>query len=325
MAGSGKSGTTLLVALLDGHPDLLAFPEETAYFPTVRRKYRKANRAIQSHYLTESAESRLLFADTDASLGNRDYSGFPRREFRAAFEQLANDPGHAPTDLLALMMQAYCQTVGRPLESVVRWIEKTPANRWCIPDIRATYPRAKILLALRDPRAITAAFLKRQRRNGDGDFSLYLCAKNWMEAARLAISLRDDPAVHVVRFEDLVTRPEDVLRAVCQFLEISFDPVLMQPTKAGVQWRGNSTSQKSFDGISAAPANHWRKVLTTDEIAFIESFCAPAMDQLGYEPTGRDHPALIWMQKFPEESTRGYLRDRRRAVQDRISGFWRLP
>src|SRR5216683_1669983 len=34
IAGQAKSGTTLLVALLDNHPELLVLPEETAYFPT---------------------------------------------------------------------------------------------------------------------------------------------------------------------------------------------------------------------------------------------------------------------------------------------------
>ncbi len=36
IAGQAKSGTTLLASLLDGHPELLVLPQETAYFPTVR-------------------------------------------------------------------------------------------------------------------------------------------------------------------------------------------------------------------------------------------------------------------------------------------------
>jgi len=77
IAGSAKSGTTLLVSLLDGHSGLLVFPEETAYFPTVRRKYHHAGRGAQVRYLIEQAESRLLFAPK-ALAGNRDYSDFPR-------------------------------------------------------------------------------------------------------------------------------------------------------------------------------------------------------------------------------------------------------
>jgi len=35
IAGQAKSGTTLVAALLDSHPELLVLPQETAYFPTV--------------------------------------------------------------------------------------------------------------------------------------------------------------------------------------------------------------------------------------------------------------------------------------------------
>ena len=46
-AGQAKSGTTLLIALLDGHPQLLVLPEETAYFPTALNKYGSRGRRAQ--------------------------------------------------------------------------------------------------------------------------------------------------------------------------------------------------------------------------------------------------------------------------------------
>jgi len=60
-AGQAKSGTTLLIALLDGHPQLLVLPEETAYFPTALNKYEKFGRRAQVDYLTKEALSRALF------------------------------------------------------------------------------------------------------------------------------------------------------------------------------------------------------------------------------------------------------------------------
>src|SRR5437667_53923 len=47
IAGQAKSGTTLVAALLDSHPELLVLPQETAYFPTVLRKYRDAARSAR--------------------------------------------------------------------------------------------------------------------------------------------------------------------------------------------------------------------------------------------------------------------------------------
>src|SRR5438132_936604 len=62
IAGQAKSGTTLLTALLDSHPELLVLPQETAYFPTVLRKYRDAGRRVQFDYLTKESFSRVLLA-----------------------------------------------------------------------------------------------------------------------------------------------------------------------------------------------------------------------------------------------------------------------
>ena len=44
IAGQAKSGTTLLVALLDNHPELLVLPEETAY--RLARAVHKGERAF---------------------------------------------------------------------------------------------------------------------------------------------------------------------------------------------------------------------------------------------------------------------------------------
>ena len=61
IAGQAKSGTTLLVALLDNHPELLVLPEETAYFPTVLTKYGKRSRREQFDYLTRDSLSNVVF------------------------------------------------------------------------------------------------------------------------------------------------------------------------------------------------------------------------------------------------------------------------
>jgi hypothetical protein len=61
IAGQAKSGTTLLVALLDNHPELLVLPEETAYFPTVLTKYGPRGRRVQFDYLTKQSLSNVLF------------------------------------------------------------------------------------------------------------------------------------------------------------------------------------------------------------------------------------------------------------------------
>jgi hypothetical protein len=148
IAGQAKSGTTLLVALLDNHPELLVLPEETAYFPTVLTKYAPRGRRAQFDYLTKQSLSNVLFGGP-CKWGKRNYATFPREKFLEAFERSAFDHANAQEDLLVLMVKAYAATLERPINDIGRWVEKTPANRNHIPEILRRFPHAKILVTMR--------------------------------------------------------------------------------------------------------------------------------------------------------------------------------
>ena len=102
IAGQAKSGTTLLAALLDNHPELLVLPQETAYFPTVLKKYGGAGRRAQFDYLTKQSFSRVLFGG-EPKWREHEYKNFPQQTFLQTFDQISFDPANAQRDLLALM------------------------------------------------------------------------------------------------------------------------------------------------------------------------------------------------------------------------------
>src|SRR5437899_12576801 len=104
IAGQAKSGTTLLVALLDNHPQLLVLPEETAYFPTVLTKYAPRGRRAQFDYLTKQSLANVLFGGP-CKWGKGNNSPFPREQFLKAFEHAELDPANPREDLLVLMVK----------------------------------------------------------------------------------------------------------------------------------------------------------------------------------------------------------------------------
>src|SRR5438034_11457467 len=163
VAGQAKSGTTLLVALLDNHPELLVLPEETAYFATVLTKYAPRGRRAQFDYLTKQSLSNVLFGGP-CKWGKRNYSAFPRKKFLQTFERAAFDPVNAEDDLLVLMVKAYAAMLGRSLDTVRRWVEKTPANRNHIPAILARFPNGKFLFPFRNPGPIRRPQLRLKTR-----------------------------------------------------------------------------------------------------------------------------------------------------------------
>jgi Sulfotransferase family len=321
-AGQAKSGTTLLIALLDGHPQLLVLPEETAYFPTALNKYGRRGRRAQLDYLTNEALSRVLFG-RPSEWETTDYTHFPSSEFRERFERAAFDPANGQADLLVLMMQAYAATMRRPLDGIVRWVEKTPANRRFVPQILQRFPRAKILLTLRDPRAILAAQITLERTRRTREFSVYYCVSHWLQAARLALrgEARELPAL-TTRYEDLVADPPVAMRRVCDFLEIAFDPdVVLAPTKAGKFWGGNSASEREFSAISTERAQTWRAELSEEEIGWVEWHCRELMARFGYEPQiARRSLLRHWARPIRQERPRQYAKSRYYSVRDRLLG-----
>jgi hypothetical protein len=317
VAGQAKSGTTLLVALLDNHPELLVLPEETAYFPTVLTKYGPRGRRAQFDYLTKQSLSTVLFGGP-SKWGKRSYASFPREKFLETFERAAFDPANAQDDLLVLMVQAYAATLERPLDTIRHWVEKTPANRNHIPAILARFPHAKIVVTMRDPRAILAAQIALEKTRKTGRFSTYYVIAHWRVAARLAKCVRDgDSPGLVVPYEQLVCEPASMMEKVCAYLEITFDPAtVLTPTKVGQFWSGNSAARINFSQISPEPATRWQRELSEDEIGWVEWHCRDLMPEFGYEPKLNRRELRYFMRPIQGERPREYLKSRLYSFRD---------
>jgi Sulfotransferase family len=320
IAGQAKSGTTLLVALLDSHPELLVLPEETAYFPTVLTKYVPRGRRAQFDYMTKQSLSNVLFGGP-CKWGKRNYATFPREQFLDTFERAAFEPANAQEDLLVLMVKAYAAILGRALNTVGRWVEKTPANRNHITAIRNRFPHAKILVTLRDPRAILAAQIALEKTRQTGRFSTYYVIAHWRVAAKLAKRIRDGVVPgFVVPYEELVRESARTMEEVCRYLEIDFDPdTVLTPTKVGQFWSGNSAARVNFSQISTEPVTRWERELSEDEIGWVEWHCRDLMPEFGYEPRLSRRELRYFVRPIRGERPREYAKSRIYSVRDSMT------
>ena len=217
-----------------------------------------------------------------------------------------------------LMVKAYAATLERPLDTIARWVEKTPANRNHIPEILRRFPHSKILVTIRDPRAILAAQIALEKTRQTGRFSTYYVIAHWRVAARLARRVRDGevPGL-VVPYEKLVCEPASMMEEVCAYLEIDFDPeIVLTPTKVGQFWKGNSAARINFSQISAEPATRWQGELSEDEIGWVEWHCRDLMPEFGYEPRLGRRELRYFMQPIRGERPREYIKSRAYSLRD---------
>ena len=247
------------------------------------------------------------------------YPGFPRGEYLENFKAIVDDPQNQDRDLLVMMIQELLKIQNRPQDEITRWVEKTPDNAYCFRRIATRFPKAKVLVMMRDPRGKFAAHLELMRKS-DWPFSIFNSIRNWLQTAALLRS--DDPFlqnIHVVRFEELLKNPEPALNAICDFLEIPFNTTLLSPTKAGELWGGNSSSLNSFRAIDARPADHWKKVLGPIEIAWIELHCKDDMVRWGYQPITSGKFFIDWFRKLPEEHWASYFKSRWNSARELLT------
>ena len=327
IAGPEITGTTLMCSLLDGHPSLAAFPEETNYMCTILPRMAHLPIHERIDYITKVSNARYLFSsnpvldyklDKNAVLEN--YKGFPHEEYRKAFEMAASLPENEGRHLLVLMIETLLGIQGVSKDQISRWVEKTPDNSYCMRRIRKCFPDAKVVVMLRDPRGKFAGHLERKRK-GDQNFSAFNPVRNWLQTAALIREQEgNEDSVHVVRFESLLTDPEPVMRGVCDFLEIPFDPAVLIPTKSGELWRGNSAVMDKFTAISSAPVERWKKIMTPREVSWVELHCRRDMKRHGYSFQTSGAFGLEWFRRFPEERWSAYFKARWYSLRELLTG-----
>ena len=152
-----------------------------------------------------------------------------------------------------------------------------------MPRIRALFPEAKILIAYRDGRDVALGLRNLPFTSQD----LYVNFALWLHCCRLQRNAvrRHGPAIQMVRHEDLVAEPERVLRRVVEFLDLPYEHSIADGAGPAIgipdwerAWKG-----KAAEPISAAGVGSWRRRLSADEIAVMESWGRRELQELGYD------------------------------------------
>jgi len=110
------------------------------------------------------------------------------------------------------------------------------------------------------------------------------------------------------------------MQKVCEYLEIDFDPeVVLNPTKVGRSWAGNSAAGVRFSEISAAPVTRWKNELHEDEVGWVEWHCRDLMPEFGYEPRLNRGSLRHFAKPIRGERPKEFLKSRAYSLRDRFA------
>ncbi len=144
----------------------------------------------------------------------------------------------------------------------------------------------RCLLIIRDPRAVIASASHGRYLESVGDrYPLLMLIRLWRKSAAYWLAFRNSNLAHTIRYEDLVQRPDDVLREIAGWLGIQHfpDELIRQPLldHTGAIWKGNSSFGDKI-GLERSRNEAWRTLLTPNEVRFIEACTKPELAILGY-------------------------------------------
>lgn len=198
MTSFPRSGTTLLGAMLDAHPGILAADEHTV-FPS------------------------LVIPSMIAACGGTPAEGGERLD--------GLDPGDLKT-WRARYFEAHEATAGEALNGRLL-IDKNPALTLFIPFFLRLFPGARIIVPLRDPRDVILSCLFEYfplNPNSLAYLQLDTAVRRICLDLGIWLRLREmlpDDCWHETRYEDLVTDPETCLRDLTTFLGLAAEPAML--------------------------------------------------------------------------------------------------
>jgi protein-tyrosine sulfotransferase len=317
--GSHKSGTSLLRSLFDGAEGLFVIPTEIHFFQYAGFWVDYALRPARPQELTfeqwiqtlvqhvehVNTEAFAVGATGDNILPGRwdvsALSDYLRARADRYFEE-KNYLGLLNSYVEALHVSLY----GKP-PVAQRFVEKSVEQAEYAELIHKLYPDAKFLHVVRNPYATLVAIRRHMSQKNRYPFlnkAINALENSYYYLYKNPLLIND---YLILRYEDLVNKPNDTMQRVAEFVEIEFGDVLLTPTTLGVPWTGNSTSGRVFEGISKQPLDAWRDKITSLEIRLVNLLFKHVLRDYGYtQISERDNV----FKPSPGENVKTYLANR---------------
>ena len=278
VCGVTRSGTTLVRLMLDSHPEV-AIPGETHWLPTLIKEFERSK---------QSADDAA-----DVIIDHKRWGDFhlDADELRARIAAL--DSVTAADSIRAFYL-TYAAREGK-----TRYGDKTPGYVKEMRRIQRVLPEARFVHIIRDGRDVSLSHLRMNWGPETYAESARLWRNRIRKARKMAPSIDHYTEIH---FEDLVADTEGVLRRVCEFIELDFDPVMLdyheraeerlaekarelprknrppQPAEARLESHRLAKEPPRSDRVGM-----WRERMTPDEVAEYEAVAGDMLATLGYE------------------------------------------
>lgn len=287
---SERSGSNLIRAMLDAHPEISA-PQP---LHLVRDVIARADAFV--HGERDGPVAEAMLAHVRESLNKQ----FPQAVAKAVAESVEAAEPFTPGEILRALYGGIARETGASVVMV-----KENELHEAAAQIIDAFPDARFIFQTRDPRDYLASAVALKSGAFGNKFGSFRNAMQvWAADQKFGLRMLGHfgpDRVFFQRYEDLVSNSEGVLRELCRFLGLQFSPAMLEYHR-NENVQEFSSRREAWQNL-ARPVmsrnfNKYRQTLSKRRIRAVEAMVGPLMDRLGYR---RDFPAsdgtrwpLVW-------------------------------
>lgn len=159
------------------------------------------------------------------------------------------------------------------------------------PSLARSFPDARFLVMLRDPRAIINSMLGIKNIDPSQLVQVLSYIRHWRKYVALASIFIKDPIFKnrllVTSHDSILNDTKSTLTRICNFLDLELDEKILNTENftnfsSEATWEGNSSFENKTLGIDPIRSKRWRKMLDPLIIETIEYLCGQELKLIGY-------------------------------------------
>lgn len=146
---------------------------------------------------------------------------------------------------------------------------------------------SKFVLIVRDGRGVVNSYIENKWGLGT---NAYTGAKRWSREIRAQLKFKEKfpDKVLLVRYEDLVSETESIMKKVCMHLEIKYEPEMLNYSKSKASYQRNPSNINTDKRPDKSLMQRWQRKLSEHQINIIEKVSKKELKLFDYEPVGED-------------------------------------
>ena len=223
-----------------------------------------AQRILAAHEAIATASEPWILLPYLYTLRERGaYAEYSHRVLVRAVEDFCKVLPHGRDDYVAeireLALRLYCKASP---DGTRYFLDKTPRYHLVSDEIIAAFPDGRYLLLWRNPLAVVASLIETW---AGGKWNLYRFKVDLFDGIENLIQTyeRHEEKLHAVRYEALITQPEETWGNVFRYLGLPFDSsvlALFGNVELTGRW-GDHTGTQRYAAVSSEPLERWKRVL----------------------------------------------------------------